>query len=172
MNTSTRLRQLADRMGLDGFAEELREIAGDLEAPAEPFGYFRAEPMGWTDCAATDEGAIALYERPAAPAVPEGEPVGVVYSFPSGDGNTGWGFKPNDSAWEVGKQPKSYERRFNVYLQATPAPSQDHVTDGFPWEAFPVWLVEHHEGETITKECLTYALGKMFFALGKKSGGA
>lgn len=62
--TSTRLRQLADRMGLDGFAEELREIALEMEAPSEPFGYFRAEPMGWTDCAATDEGAIALYERP------------------------------------------------------------------------------------------------------------
>ena len=37
----------------------------------EPFGYFRAEPFGWTDCAATDEGAIALYERPAAPAAPD-----------------------------------------------------------------------------------------------------
>lgn len=35
-------------------------------APAqdEPFGYFRAEPFGWTDCAKDDEGAIALYERP------------------------------------------------------------------------------------------------------------
>ena len=31
----------------------------------EPFGYFKAEPFGWTDCAPTDEGAIALYERPA-----------------------------------------------------------------------------------------------------------
>jgi hypothetical protein len=31
-----------------------------------PFGYFRAEPFGWTDCAETDEGAIALYERPPA----------------------------------------------------------------------------------------------------------
>lgn len=29
----------------------------------EPFGYFKAEPFGWTDCAETDEGAIALYER-------------------------------------------------------------------------------------------------------------
>ena len=38
----------------------------------EPFGYFRAEPFGWTDCAADEEGAIALYERPAAPAVPQG----------------------------------------------------------------------------------------------------
>jgi hypothetical protein len=35
-------------------------------APAqdEPFGYFKPEPFGWTDCAADDEGAIALYERP------------------------------------------------------------------------------------------------------------
>lgn len=28
----------------------------------EPFGYFRAEPFGWTDCADTDEGAVALYD--------------------------------------------------------------------------------------------------------------
>lgn len=32
---------------------------------AEPFGYFRADSFGWTDCAATDDGAVALYE--AAP---------------------------------------------------------------------------------------------------------
>lgn len=31
----------------------------------EPFGYFRADSFGWTDCAATDDGAKALYE--AAP---------------------------------------------------------------------------------------------------------
>jgi hypothetical protein len=37
-----------------------------LEALAkqEPFGYFKATPFGWTDCAETDEGAVALYERP------------------------------------------------------------------------------------------------------------
>ena len=28
----------------------------------EPFGYFRAEPFGWTDCAEGEEGAVALYE--------------------------------------------------------------------------------------------------------------
>ena len=33
----------------------------------EPFGYFKAEPFGWTDCAETDEGAVALYERPPKP---------------------------------------------------------------------------------------------------------
>ena len=32
----------------------------------EPFGYFKPEPFGWTDCAETDEGAIALYDRPPA----------------------------------------------------------------------------------------------------------
>ena len=45
--------------------DQLRAQVERLQA-TEPFGYFRAEPMGWTDCAATDEGAIALYERPAA----------------------------------------------------------------------------------------------------------
>lgn len=29
----------------------------------EPFGYFKAEPFGWADCAETDEGAIPLYEQ-------------------------------------------------------------------------------------------------------------
>lgn len=35
-------------------------------APSEPFGYFKAQPFGWTDCAETDDGAIALYEQPAS----------------------------------------------------------------------------------------------------------
>ena len=34
----------------------------------EPFGYFKAEPFGWTDCGPDDEGAVALYERPQAQA--------------------------------------------------------------------------------------------------------
>lgn len=28
----------------------------------EPFGYFRPEPFGWTDCAETDEGAQPLFD--------------------------------------------------------------------------------------------------------------
>jgi len=31
---------------------------------ASPFGYFRAEPFGWTKCAESDEGARPLYEAP------------------------------------------------------------------------------------------------------------
>ena len=34
--------------------------------PSSPFGYFRAEPFGWTDCAESDEGAKPLYEAPPA----------------------------------------------------------------------------------------------------------
>ena len=30
----------------------------------EPFGYFKSEPFGWTDCSEDDEGAVALYEHP------------------------------------------------------------------------------------------------------------
>ena len=36
------------------------------ETKQEPFGYFKAEPFGWTDCAETNEGAIPLYESPRA----------------------------------------------------------------------------------------------------------
>ena len=46
-------------------AAELRRLSA-LEQQGEPFGYFCAYAFGWTDCAATDEGAIALYEHPVA----------------------------------------------------------------------------------------------------------
>lgn len=50
--------------------EWLAANRGAQPAPAvvEPFGYFKAEPFGWTDCAESDEGAIALYEAPPPPA--------------------------------------------------------------------------------------------------------
>lgn len=35
----------------------------DNKRSPEPFGYFRAEPFGWTDCAETDDGAVPLYEQ-------------------------------------------------------------------------------------------------------------
>lgn len=31
----------------------------------EPFGYFKAELFGWTDCSETDEGAQPLYDKNA-----------------------------------------------------------------------------------------------------------
>jgi len=31
----------------------------------EPFGYFRAQPFGWEDCAQGDDGAQALYDDDA-----------------------------------------------------------------------------------------------------------
>lgn len=31
----------------------------------EPFGYFKPEPFGWTDCAETDDGAIPLFDKVA-----------------------------------------------------------------------------------------------------------
>lgn len=71
----------------DELGPKLREFAAQLwiqfcsvpAAPSdEPFGYFRPDPFGWTDCAKDEDGAIALYERPQAQAqaVPSGEPSG------------------------------------------------------------------------------------------------
>ena len=48
--------------------EAITAIQEAVEQPAqEPFGYFRLEPFGWTDCAETDEAARALYEAPFRP---------------------------------------------------------------------------------------------------------
>lgn len=59
------LRQALANEALDKMAENARELGLDYEpAQQEPFGYFKAEPFGWTDCAESDEGAVALYERP------------------------------------------------------------------------------------------------------------
>ena len=38
----------------------LRQAIAEAEKQ-EPFGYFKPEPFGWTDCAETDEGATPLY---------------------------------------------------------------------------------------------------------------
>lgn len=35
----------------------------------DPFGYFKPEPFGWTDCAETDEGARPLYDQEAVDAL-------------------------------------------------------------------------------------------------------
>ena len=42
--------------------DELRAALAQLKQ--EPYGYFKAEPFGWVDCAETDDGAKALYEAP------------------------------------------------------------------------------------------------------------
>ena len=46
----------------------------------EPFGYFKPEPFGWTDCAETDEGAIALYERPQPSKPLTDEEIDIIYT--------------------------------------------------------------------------------------------
>ena len=56
-------RATAYALHADRMADLLQEL---VDAPeAEPFGYFKAEPFGWTDCAETDDGAIALFAPPA-----------------------------------------------------------------------------------------------------------
>ena len=53
----------ANTKGLYGFYIDCMSTAPP-KAEQDPFGYFKAEPFGWTDCSETDEGAKALYEAP------------------------------------------------------------------------------------------------------------
>ena len=142
MNTSTRLRQLADRMGLDGFAEELREIAGELDAKAAPaitlekldaLIHAYSDWQGYIEHGSGDyynqieEQKHNTYLRlraelldaatQAAPAVPQGEPI----------------------AWTVAGEVTNWSRDFSMYrtqhyvrpVYATPAaPSQPAVSQG------------------------------------------
>ena len=61
------------REGLAAFSayKKRGDFAATPEPVGEPFGYFRALPFGWEQCGEHDEGAVALYTRPA-PGVPEG----------------------------------------------------------------------------------------------------
>lgn len=144
--------------GLNGAPDELRDIAEELEAKAapassqdEPFGYFRVDALGWTDCAATDEGAIALYERPAAPAVPNVMKRGYGRLIQAAADLALQQFMPSDivddypsktiSAAKVAKmmtQPRDRLRLLSIevsegakqMLAATPAtPSQEHAVN-------------------------------------------
>ena len=74
------VQQALDALTFDGFTPKdlthreytTKAVAALRETLAvpqqEPFGYFRALPFGWTDCAETDEGAMALYEGSTQPA--------------------------------------------------------------------------------------------------------
>ena len=64
------LEDMLDAVGAGGVsAQRVAQGKDHIAQPRkmvaqEPFGYFKAEPFGWRDCAETDEGAIALYEAP------------------------------------------------------------------------------------------------------------
>ena len=62
------------RLDAEECAVQMAALLQELvDAPTpEPFGYFKDEPFGWTDCAETDDGAIALFAAPPAPSVPDG----------------------------------------------------------------------------------------------------
>ena len=93
-----------------------------MVAAQEPFGYFKAEPFGWRDCAETDEGAIALYEAPQPQAdaldterldwlIEQGRYNGVVYE---GLGKSFWmvwldGYDAHKDEHQIGRYPTARE---------------------------------------------------------------
>lgn len=76
----TELEAQLEAVGAGGVGALISNAERKGAATLEPFGYFKPEPFGWTDCAETDEGAIALYEAPppqqiAEPAAVERKPL-------------------------------------------------------------------------------------------------
>ena len=66
-----KLEKMLESIGAGGVsAQRITQAADHIEqhlemvAAQEPFGYFKAEPFGWRDCAETDEVVIALYDAP------------------------------------------------------------------------------------------------------------
>lgn len=57
-----KIRRCVDFLDTDEYLEASAALDRIEAAMSEPFGYFRAEPFSWTDCAEDDEGAKALYE--------------------------------------------------------------------------------------------------------------
>ena len=106
-----------------------------INSSAEPFGYFKAEPFGWTDCAETDDGAIALYTAPSEP-----KPVARVTGYYAGylsiatvDGRV----LPAGTALYAAPPHQS---EHHLEMVNTPAPS---VPDGW-MRAIDEALVVHH----------------------------
>ena len=98
--STQRVTQAADHIAQDS----------KMVAAQEPFGYFKAEPFGWTDCAETDEGAIALYEapQPQADALDAAEPDTTRLNFMLHTNAAvhsvalGWALKFGDCHWQEG----------------------------------------------------------------------
>ena len=80
----------------DRMAALLQELADGYDAPEALAATnprqisSSAEPFGWTDCAETDDGAIALYTAPPASSVPPVRSTGQWESSRIADYNRGW----------------------------------------------------------------------------------
>lgn len=108
--------------------QQVRELLANAtctksQTVQEPFGYFKAEPFGWQDCAETDEGAIALYEAPQPQAdaldterldwlIEQGSSNGVVYE---GLGKSFW------MVWLDGHDAHKDEHQIGRYRTAREA---------------------------------------------------
>jgi hypothetical protein len=111
MTTSKRLRQLADRTGLYGFADELRAMADEMDAAAqavqEPLGFMNAGnihemhqgrmPYGYVYPEGEIGASVAIYTAPRAQPAPQQKPVAWMYEGEYSSGS----YSGNYFEWRV-----------------------------------------------------------------------
>lgn len=96
------------------FQKELLRRTGEVSRllkereGCEPFGYFRPEPFGWTDCAPDDEGSIPLYAAPPKRKPLSDEQIAQILRDRPEDAQWSWdfleGFRAAERAHGIGGQ--------------------------------------------------------------------
>jgi hypothetical protein len=150
----TAITAIKQARALDKKAENARELGLDYEpAPVqEPFGYFKAEPFGWTDCAETDEGTVALYQHLPVQRKPLPEGAAHQILLDMAEHIEKWG---DHESTEDQVSAECIRFIFERVTAAQPAPVQEPV-------AWPCVIAEaDFEKNTITLEmqCSDYKVG-------------
>ena len=124
--------------------------AEDCAPEPEPFGYFKSEPFGWTDCAETDDGAIALFAAPPAPSVQDAELVTVPRELL---GAASYAIKKNLPAPKILEQLRRYV--LGGVAAPTPAPS---VPDGWRSAIAKEFPLYDEDGLDEDKHCCEWVM--------------
>lgn len=146
----TSLRISKDACEYDRLYREraIKSLGEAIAQYKEPFGYFRAEPFGWTDCAPNDEGAKALYEHPAGvphPAAEEHVPeaaFGSITRQPAPDStglavvDTLYHWRPIDASTQRGAKLQLINRTAGVATYGALGTDPGHWTHWAPLPTF------------------------------------
>ena len=131
-----------------------RVLHGDLFAPAAP------SPKHWQS---TDDGVVSRVE-PATPTQANGGDIQVRRDVQTIlDYVHSCNRNQVPIRFEPGSVIDAMLKRLGERISGGASPQQASIAqaEGVAWDKFPGWLIDHHEGETLTEEMLQHALADM-----------